>query len=297
MSEAERPPGEASAQPSGGATNKTLGLIAGGGALPRAVAESARAAGRAVFVVPLVGSVTEDWVKDFPHEFLSPGEPGRIIKALKGAGAADVLLAGKVDRPKFNEMKLDAKGMLLLPKAIAAAKKGDDALLRFIVGICEDAGLNAVSVAEAAPALVAGEGPLGVHAPSDEHKADIAQAFRIVRTLGMLDVGQAAVVCEGLALAVEAAEGTDAVLARVGTLRESLRGTADKNRGVLVKALKPTQDAKTDMPVVGVETVRNAAAVYLAGIAVEAGAALILDKQAVAAEADRLGLFVVGMKP
>ena len=274
-----------------------LGLIAGGGELPRAVAEAAREAGRAVFVVPLVGSVTEDWVKDFPHEFLSPGEPGRIIKALNAAGADEVLLCGRVDRPKFNEMKLDAKGVLLLPKAIAAAKKGDDALLRFIVGICEDAGLKAISVAEAAPSLVAAEGPLGRLAPDTEQGADIERAFKIVHALGALDVGQGAIVCEGLALAVEAAEGTDAMLRRIPDLRESLRGTAEKKRGVLVKALKPTQDAKTDMPVVGVETVRNAAAAYLAGIAVEAGAALILDKQAVAAEADRLGLFVTGIRP
>jgi len=274
-----------------------LGLIAGGGELPRAVAEAVRATGRAVFVVPLVGSVSEDWIKDFPHEFLSPGEPGRIIKALKGAGAGDVLLAGRVDRPKFSEMKLDAKGVTLLPKAIAAAKKGDDSLLRFIVGICEDAGFRAVSVAEAAPALVAGEGAIGAHTPDGEQQSDIEQAFRIVHALGALDVGQAAVVCEGLALSVEAAEGTDAMLARIGTLRESLRGTAAKKRGVLVKALKPLQDTKTDMPVVGVQTVKNAAAAFLCGIAVEAGAALILDKQTVAAEADRLGLFVVGVKP
>ena len=275
----------------------TLGLIAGGGELPRAVAEAARAGGRAVFVVPLTGSCSEDWIKDFAHEFHSPGEPGRIIKALKAAGAAEVLLAGKVDRPKFSEMKLDAKGMLLLPKAVAAAKKGDDALLRFIVGICENEGLKAVSVAEAAPSLVADEGALGRIAPGEEHFSDIVQAFRIVHALGVLDVGQAAVVCEGLTLSVEAAEGTDAMLARVGSLRESLRGTAARKRGVLAKALKPTQDAKTDMPVVGVETVRGAAAVFLAGIAVEAGAALILDKAAVAAEADRLGLFVTGLKP
>ncbi len=130
---------------------------------------SARASGRAVFVVPLTGSLTEDWVHDFPHEFHSPGEPGRIIKTLKAAGAAEVLLAGKVDRPKFSEMKLDAKGMLLLPKAMAAAKKGDDALLRFIVGICEDEGLKADSVAEAAPALVACEGALGRITPGEEH--------------------------------------------------------------------------------------------------------------------------------
>jgi UDP-2,3-diacylglucosamine hydrolase len=279
------------------AVDGSLGLIAGGGELPRAVAMAARAAGRDVFVVPLVGSVTEDWINDFPHEFLSPGEPGRIINAFKGAGVGEVLLAGKVDRPKFSELKLDAKGMLLLPKAVAAAKKGDDALLRFIVGICEDAGLKAISVAQAAPALVAGEGALGRIAPDAEHSADIERAFQIVHALGALDVGQAAVVCEGLALAVEAAEGTDAMLLRIPTLRESLRGTAAKKRGVLVKALKPLQDAKTDMPVVGVQTVKNAAAAFLAGIAVEAGAALILDKAAVAAEADRLGLFVTGIKP
>src|ERR1700754_1617956 len=213
-----------------------LGLIAGGGELPRAVAQSARDAGRQVFVVALVGSATDDWVKGFPHEYLSPGEPGRIIKALKGAGAAEVLLCGKVDRPKFSEMKLDAKGVLLLPKAIAAARKGDDALLRFIVGICEDDGLTAISVAQAAPGLVCGEGLLGRIAPAEEHRSDILSALKIVHTLGALDVGQAAVVCEGLPLAVEAAEGTDAMIARVGTLREALRGTAAKKRGVLVKA-------------------------------------------------------------
>jgi DUF1009 family protein len=274
-----------------------LGLIAGGGELPRAVAQAVKAAGRDVFVVALVGSVTEDWINGFPHEFLSPGEPGRIIKALKSAGAQDVLLCGRVDRPKFNEMKLDAKGMLLLPKAIAAAKKGDDALLRFIVGICEEAGLTAVSVADAAPALVCGEGVLGKVAPDADAQADIVTAFHIVRTLGALDVGQAAVVCDGLALAVEAAEGTDAMLLRIPSLRESLRGTIERRRGVLVKALKPTQDAKTDMPVVGIATIRNAHAAHLAGIALHAGAALVLDKAAVAAEAHRLGLFVAGMKP
>src|ERR1044071_5996184 len=193
----------------------TLGLIAGGGELPRAVAQAARASGRQVFVVPLLGSITENWVQEFPHEFLSPGEPGRIIKALKAAGTGEVLLAGRVDRPKFNEMKLDAKGVMLLPKAIAAAKKGDDALLRFIVGICEDAGLTAISVAQAAPALVAQEGVLGRIAPDAEHRADIEKAFKIVHALGALDVGQAAVVCDGLPLAVEAAEGTDAMLLRI----------------------------------------------------------------------------------
>src|SRR6201999_2643515 len=177
------------------------------------------------------------------------------------------------------------------------ARQGDDALLRMLTGLFEADGFRAVGVGEAAPGLVAQEGALGRLTPSDDHKSDIARAFAIVRALGALDVGQAAAVCEGLALAVEAAEGTDAMIARITQLRDNLRGTPEKKRGVLVKALKPTQDAKTDMPVIGVSTVRQAAAAGLAGIALEAGKSLIVDKGAVAAEADRLGLFILGTTP
>jgi hypothetical protein len=275
---------------------RPLGLIAGGGDLPRAVAESVKESGGAVFVVGLRGMCGE-WVENFPHDWVSLGEPGRALKALKTAEAGNVLLAGRVERPKFSDLKLDAKGVMAMPKIVAAARQGDDALLRLLVSLFEVEGFRAVSVAEAAPGLVAGEGPLGRLKPDDDQKADIARAFGIVRALGALDVGQAAVVCEGLALAVEAAEGTDQMIARVGQLRESLRGTPDKKRGVLVKALKPTQDAKTDMPVIGKETVQRAAAVGLAGIALEAGKSLIVDKRAVRDEADRLGVFVTGITP
>jgi DUF1009 family protein len=273
-----------------------LGLIAGGGDLPRAVAESVLDSGGNVFVVALRGMCTA-WAEKYDHEWVSLGEPGRALKALSSAGASDVLLAGRVERPKFSTLKLDAKGVMILPKVVAAARQGDDALLRLLVSVFEAEGFHAVSVAEAAPGLVAEKGPLGRFKPDDEDSADIARAFEIVRALGALDVGQAAVVCEGLALAVEAAEGTDQMIARVGQLRESLRGTPDKKRGVLVKALKPTQDAKTDMPVIGKETVQRAAEMGLVGIALEAGKSLIVDKRAVRDEADRLGLFVTGVTP
>ena len=114
----------------------TLGLIAGGGDLPRAVAESARAEGRGVFVVALRG-LCGDWVKDFPHAAVGLGEPGHALKALKSAGAGDVLLAGRVERPKFSELRLDAKGVMVLPRVIAAARQGDDALLRMLTGLFE----------------------------------------------------------------------------------------------------------------------------------------------------------------
>lgn len=271
-----------------------LGLIAGGGDLPKAIAESAREAGREVFVVAL--GAAEDWVAGFAHDTASLGEVGKVVKLMKAAGVTDLVLAGHLPRPKFSELKLDWKGAMVAPGIIAAARKGDDALLRAVVDVLEREGFRCLGAQDAAPGLLASEGVMGRLKPSAEDLEDLAAAFKIVRCLGELDVGQAAVVCEGLPLVVEAAEGTDAMIARVGTLPAHFRGTADKRKGVLVKAPKPIQDHKTDLPVIGVQTVRNAAQVGLAGIALEAGGALILGKKAVLEEADKLGLFVIGVK-
>jgi len=271
-----------------------LGIIAGGGDLPKAIAESVRDDGRAVFVISLGADC---WVDDYPHVAVSLGEVGKVVKALREAGCTEVVLAGKLARPKFSEIKLDTKGMLVAPRIIAAARQGDDALLRAVVDTFEREGFHAIGAQEAAPGLLAEAGVMGTIKPSAEDEADVAAAFRIVRAMGALDVGQAAVVCEGLPLAVEAAEGTDAMIARIATLPAHFRGTEKHRKGVLAKAPKPIQDHKTDLPVIGLQTVHNAAEVGLAGIAVEAGGALILGKHAVIAEADRLGLFVVGVKP
>jgi hypothetical protein len=239
--------------------------------------------------------MTEDWSKEFPHESVALGELGRAMKAFRAHDCNDVTLAGKVQRPRFSEIRLDTKAMLAAPRVIAAALKGDDALLRSLVDMFEREGMRVVGAAEAAPDLIAKPGVMGRIKPNAEHEADIAHAHKIARAIGALDIGQAAIVCAGLTLAVEAAEGTDAMIARVPMLPEHFRGSAGKARGVLVKAPKPIQDGKTDLPVVGVQTVRNVAAVFLAGIAVEAGGALIVDKAAVIAEADKLGLFLTGI--
>jgi DUF1009 family protein len=273
-----------------------LGIIAGGGDLPRAIAESVMGSGRRVFVLALRGSA-DPWVAAYAHEWIALGETSKAFKALRDGGVGDVVLVGRVERPKFSEIRLDAKAVMLAPRVMAAALKGDDALLRSLVDLFDREGFRAVSVADAAPGLIVGEGIVGRRAPSKENAGDIALGFKVVRALGALDVGQAAVVCNGLTLAVEAAEGTDRMLARVTDLPEHIRGTPQKRRGVLVKAPKPIQDRKTDLPVVGKQTVENAAAMGLAGIAVEAGGALIVDRGAVGDLADKLGLFVVGIAP
>ena len=274
----------------------TLGIIAGGGDLPRAIAESVDQSGRNVFILALRGS-SGDWVARFPHEWVALGETTKAFKALRRAGCGEVVLAGQVERPKFSDIKLDAGSILLAPRVMAAALNGDDALLRSLVDLFEREGFRAVSAAEAAPGLIARAGAAGRVKPSREHLSDTELGFRVVRALGALDVGQAAIVCNGLTLCVEAAEGTDAMIARVAALPEHIRGTVAKRRGVLVKAPKPIQDRKTDLPVVGVRTVARAGEAGLAGIAVEAGGALIVDRSAVTAAADSAGLFLIGVAP
>jgi DUF1009 family protein len=269
----------------------SLGIIAGGGELPIAIAECASGSG--VFIAALQG-MADPGVENFAHAWVSLGEAGKILRLFREQGCRDILLAGKVSRPKWADLKFDAKGAMLLPKVVAAGLKGDDSILRLLVNSIESEGFRIVSAAEAAPALVAPAGVLGRIQPSEQDNSDIALAAEIVRRLGELDVGQAAAVCEGLVLAVEAAEGTDAMIARVGTLSENLRGVPGKPRGVLAKAPKPTQDRKTDLPVIGVETVRRVASVGLRGIALEAGGALIVNRPAVVAEADAAKVFVLG---
>jgi DUF1009 family protein len=272
----------------------TLGIIAGGGDLPRAVAESARKGGRDVFVVSLTGDAN-DWTAQFPHEQVSLGEMGKALRSLSAHKCQDVIFAGRVDRPRFTDLRLDTKGALVAPRIAAAALRGDDALLRAVVDVFEKEGHRVLGIAEAAPSLVVREGSVGRNRPSAEALQDIKKGFQVVARMGELDIGQAAAVCDGLVLAVEAAEGTDAMLERIAALPERLRGTPNKRRGALVKAPKPIQDRKTDLPVIGIRTIANAAAAGLAGIALEADGALIVDREDVVRAADAAGLFIVGV--
>jgi DUF1009 family protein len=267
----------------------TLGIVAGGGDLPLAIAAEC---GRPVFIVALTGAAGD--IEKFPHERAGIGETGKIFRLLHENGCTDVILAGKVSRPAWGDVKVDTKGAFAAPKIIAAALKGDDALLRAIAGMFEKEGFRIMSAAEAAPTLLSGDATITKAKPSARDTSDIAIAAKIVRELGNLDIGQAAVVCEGLPLAVEAAEGTDAMIRRIANLPENIRGTPQKRRGVLVKAPKPIQDRRTDLPVIGVQTIENVAAVGLAGIALEAAGALIVNRKAVVAAADVAGVFVTG---
>jgi DUF1009 family protein len=275
---------------------RKLGLIAGGGELPVRLARQCQAVGRPLFVIRLKG-MADAALEAFDGIEAGIAELGKGFAALKRAGCEAVCLAGIVKRPDFSALKPDLRGLKALPGAVAAARKGDDALLRFLVGEFESEGFSVEGAHEVAAEMTLPHGPLGRLAPEAVHLADLHKAFHVAGEIGRLDVGQGAVVCEGLVLAVEAQEGTDAMLDRCASLPETLRGTATARRGVLAKRPKPIQEERVDLPTIGVATLRGAARAGLAGVVGEAGKALIIDHDAVARAADELGLFVYGLDP
>lgn len=270
-----------------------LGLIAGGGALPVSVAARCEAEGRPVFVVRIAGFADVHLAR-YPGLDAGMAEFGRILSALKKAGCTAVCFAGTVSRPDFRTLKPDMKGAALMPGIIAAATRGDDALLRKILSVFEGEGY----AIEGADDILGGEtlpaGALGAVRPTEEQLSDLRKALHVAEKAGELDIGQGAVVCHGLVLAVEAQEGTDAMLARVAGLPADLRGSARERKGALGKAPKPIQDMRVDMPVIGARTVEMAAAAGLAGVGGVAGRLILIDRAGLIEAADRLGLFVWG---
>lgn len=270
-----------------------LGLIAGGGDLPAAVAARCDAEGRPVFLIRLAGFADPHLIR-WPGAEFGMAQIGAILKALKTEGCTTVCLAGIVNRPDFKTLKPDFKGATLLPGIVSAATKGDDALLRKILSVFEAEGF----AVEGADDILGGDtlaaGALGAVSPTPEQLADLKKALQVAEKSGELDIGQGAVVCDGLVLAVEAQEGTDAMLSRVAGLPADLRGSAHDRKGALGKAPKPIQDLRVDMPVIGPRTVEMASAAGLAGIGGVAGHLILIDRAAIIAAADRLGLFVWG---
>lgn len=266
-----------------------LGLIAGQGDLPRLIIEHCRAVGRSVFVVAINGQTPEETVAGVQHARAEIGQAGKIIAAFKGAGVREIVMAGALRRPSIAELKPDWRGAMLLARGLLRAR-GDDALLRLVTEELEREGFRVVGAQDIIGDLLAPDGVWTRVAPDETASADIARGMEIAKALGALDVGQSVVVQQGIVLGLEAAEGTDALLARCASLRREGAG------GVLVKCAKPGQEKRADLPTVGVGTVRAAQAAGLRGIAVEAGATLVIGRAAMIEAADGAGLFLCGVR-
>jgi hypothetical protein len=266
-----------------------LGIVAGGGSLPRRLVEVCRDSGRGAFVIAIEGHTDPATVAGTDHLWIRMGQSEKAIGALRGAGAEELVLVGAVKRPSMTELRPDRLTFKFFAR-IGFKALGDDGLLGAVVKALEAEGFTLRGVDEFLADLLAQEGCLGQVVPDEAAWRDIRRGIEVVRAMGAADVGQATVIQDGLVLGVEAVEGTDALLARCGPLRRAGPG------GVLVKLSKPGQERRADLPTIGVKTVEEAAAAGLRGIAVEAGATLVVDAPAVAEAADRLGLFLVGIR-
>jgi UDP-2,3-diacylglucosamine hydrolase len=263
-----------------------LAVLAGRGPLPAQVVAAALARGTEVFVLAFEGETDAELVRGLPHRWVPLGAVGRAIEALRAAQVEEVVLIGAVRRPPL--ASLDRRGMQLLAR-LGLRRHGDDQLLRLIVEALEGEGFRVIGADALIADVLAPEGPMTVLVPDADAMRDIALGVEVAERLGDLDIGQAVVVQQGLVLGVEAVEGTDALMARCAGLHRAGRG------GILVKIKKPGQERRADLPTIGPHTIRVAAETGIAGIAVQAGHCLIIERAAMIAAADRAGLFVIGV--
>jgi UDP-2,3-diacylglucosamine hydrolase len=271
-----------------------VGLIAGGGVMPFAVAESLKARGLDPVIFALKGVCDPKAAERFRHHWITVGQLGRAMRLFRAEDCKNLLFIGTLVRPALSEIRLDWGTLRLIGGIWAAFRGGDDHLLSGIGRIFEREGFRLVGLKEIAPDLLMPEGCATRRVPDRDALADIARGNEVLRALGPFDIGQAAVVIDGHVVGVEGIEGTDDLLARIAGLRSAGRVRATKGRGVLVKAPKSRQDLRFDLPTIGSRTVEGIAAAGLAGVAAAAGNTLVADAQAMIEAADAAGLFVFG---
>lgn len=288
-------PAAAKANGAGAETiREPLGIVCGAGSFPIAVAEAVQRTGRPVVLLALHG-FADPAVERFTHEWTHFGAFGRLVSLARKHHLRDMVAIGSVFRPHLKDFRLDWTTLRILPRLARLYRGGDDHLLSGVAEIVGEFGFRLLSIAEIAPELLVPAGVLGRHKPSPEDDIDIAFGMDLLRALGPFDVGQAAAVAGRRVLAVEAAEGTMVMLTRLAELRKGGRLQLPKRAGVMVKAPKPSQDRRIDLPAIGAETVEQAAAAGLSGIAVEAGGTIVPDIAALVRAADAAGLFVTGV--
>ncbi len=273
--------------------DEPIALICGAGSLPLAVADCLSARGHKVLLLPLQGVADERDYRDRRHTPIRVVQLGPLKRAMRDANCRDVVLIGSMVRPAFWQMRFDWDSLKLLPRIAAAFRGGDDHLLRGVAKLFEQQGVRLLGAHEVAPEILLPRQSLGRLQPSQADREDIKLGLDYLHAAGPFDVGQAIVVAGRHVLAVEAAEGTDGMLARVAKLRAN--GRIRSKGGVLVKAPKPQQDRRFDLPSIGPATVEGAAKAGLSGIAALAGETIMAEPSAMAAAADRAGLFVVGV--
>jgi UDP-2,3-diacylglucosamine hydrolase len=274
-----------------------VAIICGSGTLPFAVADTAVQRGRKVVLFAIKGWADPARVAGYRHHWIALGQFGRARRLAAAEGCRQVVFIGGVIRPALREIRLDWTTIRLLPRIARLYRGGDDQLLSGIGRIFQEHGFILIGAHELATDIIVPNGPVGALSPTPDNAADIARGLAVLSVLGRFDIGQAVVVANNQVLAVEAAEGTDNLLARIAELRRAGRIRSQTGAGVLVKAPKPGQDPRLDLPAIGPQTIAGVIQAGLAGLAVVAGGAVMAEPERVAAAADAGRVFVVGVNP
>ena len=272
-------------------TDTGLAIIAGRGDLPRLLAEECQASGRHYTVVEF-DNVPLSWSSSHPVIPAVFEKTGQIIDSMQQANCQEIVIVGAMNRESIDVNKLDNKGRELASILAETIKAGDDETLSSIIRFFEINGFRVSAAHEVLPSLLPQAGVLTNSKPSDDDMFDAARAAEIVNGLGRMDVGQAAVVGQGICLGLESIQGTDSMLAFVKNNREGFSPNPRGGRGVLLKAPKPTQDLRVDLPAIGPDTIRNAHNAGLAGVVIEAEGVMVLCRSETVSLANDLGIFL-----
>jgi DUF1009 family protein len=268
-----------------------LGIIAGAGALPGRIVSACRDTGRDFCVLAFEGSADPADFSDIPVTWIRMSRISGALDVARREGVDELVMVGKIPRPSVFDLMRDARSAKFLAK-VGTRMLGDNNILAAVVKELEETeGFRVIAPETLLGDILAPEGALGAVVPSAEDLDDIRRGIEVAREIGRLDIGQAAVVQNGTVLGVEGVEGTDRLIGRCAEFVDrALPG------GVLVKVAKPGQERRTDLPAIGAMTVVNAGRAGLRGIAVEAGGALIVDREETVRSADAAGLYVYGIR-
>ena len=265
-----------------------LAILAGKGDLPERLADACKRTGRDYVMIGVEENTPEDTVAEHPHFWIKLGALGSAFEQMHERNVTSFVMAGRIERPSITSLRPDATTAKLLAKLGTKLFAGDDRLLSTITTFMEDEGFKVLGIDDVLDDILMPEGLISKAFPNKQSQADIEIGVAMAKEIGRLDIGQAVIVQQGHVLGVEAMEGTDKLIARCAELKLSDKG------GVLIKVKKPHQERRVDLPTIGVETVHRTSEAGFAGIAVEAGGSLIVDRAAVERAANEHNIFVVG---
>lgn len=277
-------------------TRRAIGIVAGGGAIVGELIAALSAAGQPHAVAAIKGeadAILPPFEGDHIQSF-DWGEIGRILSFFKKHQCEDLVLLGRVSkRPDFRSILGDPGTLVRIPKIVAAMRGGDDSLLKRVIDLLEAEGFRVVGIQDVAPDFLLNECHHGNMKITPSIRADIAKGKAVLADLGRHDIGQALVIHDGRIWAVEGAEGTDAMIARIRALRAEQRITKRPVTGILIKAAKIGQDRRVDLPAIGPETIRMMAEAGLAGLVVQSGAVLVAERAETLRRVSQCGLFLL----